>query len=59
MDKTMAEIVAWLDELTEPQVRAYACQRGMSHWKLGQVELLRRELAATLYAQRTAEVCDE
>lgn len=58
MDKMMAETVVWLDGLTEPQVRAYACQRGLSTWKLAQVELLRRELATIIYASLTAEAVE-
>jgi hypothetical protein len=58
MDETMAGIVAWLDGLDSAKVRAYACQRGLTSWKTASGELLRRELAALMYAQETQETAE-
>ena len=48
MKERMEELEAWLESLTEPQLRAYACQKGCVGWRKGTVVKLRKELCSQL-----------
>jgi hypothetical protein len=47
----MEELEAWLESLTEPQLRAYACQKGIEVWRTGSAIKLRKELCSQLLAE--------
>jgi hypothetical protein len=51
MKERMEELEAWLESLTEPQLRAYACQKGVEVWRTASVVKLRGELCSQLLAE--------
>lgn len=51
MNERMVELEVWLERLTEPQLRAYACQKGIEVWRTASVVKLRKELCSQLLAE--------
>ncbi len=48
MKERMEELEAWLESLTEPQLRALASQRGVEVWRTATVVKLHKELCSRL-----------
>lgn len=51
MNDRMVELEVWLERLTEPQLRAYSCQKGVEAWRTACVVRLRKELCSQLLAE--------
>jgi hypothetical protein len=51
MKERMEELEAWLGSLTDPQLRAYACQKGVEVWRTASAVKLRKELCSQLLAE--------
>jgi hypothetical protein len=47
----MEQLEEWLHSLTEPQLRAFACQRGVKVWRTASIVKLRKELCSQLLAE--------
>lgn len=47
----MDELETSLENLTEPQLRAYACQKGVEVWRTACVVRLHKELCSQLLAE--------
>lgn len=51
MKERMVELEVWLERLTESQLRAYACQKGIEAWRAASAVKLRKELCSQLLAE--------
>lgn len=58
MNALEVAIMAAVEELTEPQARASACQNGFKAWRMTPIATLRAELCSVLYDKETAEVAE-